>query len=67
MASGNVQNEMALVGKYKSGFTGEVPKEFTKPAPFVIKPAYTGEQGDAYGYCKQESHPTPTDPHGGRK
>lgn len=63
------QNEMALIGKYKSGFTGEVPKEFSKPTPFKIQPCYSGENkvAQAYGYNKQESHPTPTDPHGGRK
>ncbi len=60
--SGNVQDEMALVGKYKAGFTGKVPTEFSQPSAFEIKPKYTGEQGDAYGYCKQESHPTPTAP-----
>jgi hypothetical protein len=56
---------MALVGKYKSGFTGEVPKEFSKPDAFTIKPAYATEGAvrEAYGYNSQKSHPTPTDPH----
>lgn len=67
MSSGNVQNEMALVGKYKSGYTGTVPKEFTKPGPFaitrVVKP--TGTAAEAYGYKTQESRPTPESPNYG--
>lgn len=58
-----VQDETKLIGQYKAGFTGEVPKVFSQPTPFEIKPAYTGEQRDAYGICAQESHPTPTAPH----
>jgi len=62
--SGHVKDEMALVGQYKSGFTGKVPTEFSKPNAFDIKPAYDGEGKlrEAYGYSKQESHPTPTAP-----
>lgn len=62
--SGHVQNEMALVGKYKAGFTGEVPKEFSKPTPFNIQPAFKNEGAvrEAYGYSAQEKHPIPTAP-----
>lgn len=64
MASGNVQNEQALVGKYKSGFTGEVPKSFSQPTPFEIKSAYSNEgvAREAFGYSAPASHPTPTAP-----
>ncbi len=63
--SGKVQNEQALVGKYKSGFTGEVPKTFSQPTPFEIKAAHAdqGVERAAYGYSGQGSHPTPADPH----
>lgn len=63
--NGHVQDENALVGKYKAGFTGKVPTEFSKPSAFDIKPAYEGPQGEAraaYGYGKPDSHPTPTAP-----
>jgi len=64
MAEGKVQNEMALVGKYKAGFTGKVPTEFSKPSAFEIKPAFGAEGAarEAYGYSGQASHPTPTAP-----
>lgn len=63
--NGHVQDEMALIGKYRSGFTGKVPTEFTQPPAFDIKPAFDGQDKSKqlYGYAKQESHPTPTDPH----
>lgn len=63
--SGHVQDEMKLVGEYRSGFTGAVPKEFTLPGKFAITPMYKNGEGmarEAYGYAAQESHPTPTAP-----
>lgn len=62
--SGHVQNELALVGQYKAGFTGEVPKTFSKPDAFDIKPAFSGEGyvRESYGYSGQPAHPTPTAP-----
>ena len=69
MSNGNTQDEMALVGKYKTGFTGKVVTEFSKPNAFSIKPAYTGEDKpkQLYGYNAQASHPTPTAPKGGTR
>jgi len=70
MAQGHVQDENALVGKYKTGFTGKVPTEFSKPTAFDIKPAFEGTQGaarEAYGYGKPSGHPTPTAPGDGTK
>lgn len=62
--SGHVQDELALVGQYKAGFTGKVPTEFSKPTAFDIKPGYEaeGQVRQAFGFAKQESHPTPTAP-----
>ena len=52
MAS-NVQNDMALIGKYKAGFTGEVPKTFSKPNAFTIKaPVKDDGARGAYGVPK---------------
>ncbi len=68
MADGKVQNEMALVGKYRTGFTGKVPSEFSKPSAFNITPGYSGGEGaarEAYGLNKQGSHPTPESPNYG--
>lgn len=67
MAQGNTQDEMTLISKYKAGFTGKVPTEFSRPNAFEIKSAYSGEDKakQLYGYNKPEGHPTPTSPKGG--
>lgn len=67
--AGNVQDPMALVGKYRAGFTGKVPKAFTQPGKFEIKSTYQkqGEARSAYGFLPQSGHPTPTAPGDGTK
>lgn len=60
-----VQDELKLIGQYKAGFTGEVPKTFSQPTAFEIKPGLKGGEGlarEAYGIKAQEKHPTPTAP-----
>lgn len=56
------------IGKYQAGFKGSVLKEFSRPTPFKIVKVQSGADGmQLLGYGKAISHPTPTDPHGGRK
>lgn len=60
-----VQDELKLIGQYRAGFTGEVPKSFSQPTPFKIEPCFGNENkvAAAYGLKAPEGHPTPTDPH----
>jgi hypothetical protein len=60
-------NESANISKYKSAFKGTVTKTFSKPSPFKIVTVRAGAMIGEFGYGPKVSHPTPTDPHGGRK
>jgi hypothetical protein len=60
-------NEQANISKYKAAFKGEVTKNFSKPTPFKIETVRAGAMIGEFGYGPKMSHPTPTDPHGGRK
>lgn len=61
------QNEQANISKYRSAFKGTVTKSFSKPTPFKIVTVRSGAMINEYGHGDKVSHPTPTDPHGGRK
>ena len=60
-------NEQANIAKYRAAFTGSVPKDFTTPKPFKIVTVQVGAGINEFGQGQKVSHPTPTDPHGGRK
>ena len=57
----------ANIAKYRAAFKGSVPRDFTTPKPFKIVTVRPGAGIMEYGYGNKISHPTPTDPHGGRK
>lgn len=60
-------DEKANISKYRSAFKGTVTKSFSKPSPFKIVTVRPGAMIMEFGYGEKVSHPTPTDPHGGRK
>lgn len=60
-------SDQANVAKYRAAFKGTVTKEFSKPGPLKIVTVRPGAQIQEFGYGPKLSHPTPTDPHGGRK
>jgi len=60
-------NEQANISKYRSAFKGEVTKKFSRPTPFKIVTVRAGAMINEFGYGEKVKHPTPTDPHCGRK